>query len=644
VEQGLDLEARDLKLMSPLHIACMVGDAPIVKLLVEEARCEVLPRDDADRTPLHIAVSEGNTASALQLIDSSSNRGEDFQAIINYVDLSGRGSLHLAAASGQDCLLKGLCDRGADIDACDALGVSPLRLASGSGHLGCVQELLSAGATVNAQDIQRTAVFQGQTALQLAVENGHEEIAQLLLAHAAHVEARDMCGRSAFHIAAAMGQTSMLRLLIDSGAQINAADGDGSTPLRLAVENGHAETASVLVGAGAATDAKDHRGRTVIHWVAEVGIAKMVYILAAAGADINIEDGEGYVSPLHLAAAHGHEAACQALIDCGANVNARDVSRVTPLHTAVLNKRELVFRLLVAAGASVRDLDSAGATILHMASSVGHLAIAKLAIQAGTPVNVVDSKGCTALHYAAQNGHPLVLNFLCSNNAAVDTAMDVTAQAALHLAAANGHEPCVRALIKAGAYFFARDSNGLNVFLTAAKHGHIGILNFLLTAAGDQIKDLTDDAGRSALFWAVSEGHVDTCKELLALGSDLECRDKTGCSCLHIAVEHGHNKVVEFLLEAGVDPTVIDKQYAVAPLAIAAAVGNLRILQVLAPHVDVNAQDGRGRTALHWAAENGHLQCVEFLLSVGASKSIADDAQDQPKGVAKTQRITRLLL
>jgi len=104
----------------------------------------------------------------------------------------------------------------------------------------------------------------------------------------------------------------------------------------------------------------------------------MIHTLIDAGADCNVQDGEAYVTPLHLAATNGHEAACGALIQRGCNVNARDVSRNTPLHVSVANKRQLVFRLLLAAGASVRDLDASGSTILHLAASVGECQIAQV--------------------------------------------------------------------------------------------------------------------------------------------------------------------------------------------------------------------------------------------------------------------------
>ena len=44
---------------------------------------QIMPRDaeGSDQTPLHIAVSEGHIAAALQLIDSASNRGDDSQAV-----------------------------------------------------------------------------------------------------------------------------------------------------------------------------------------------------------------------------------------------------------------------------------------------------------------------------------------------------------------------------------------------------------------------------------------------------------------------------------------------------------------------------------------------------------------------------------
>jgi ankyrin repeat protein len=75
-------------------------------------------------------------------------------------------------------------------------------------------------------------------------------------------------------------------------------------------------------------------GATDLHAVAEGGHVAQVRALLDQGADPNARDAEGR-TPLHLAAANGHQATAEALLDGGADINARDADGHTPLDEAI---------------------------------------------------------------------------------------------------------------------------------------------------------------------------------------------------------------------------------------------------------------------------------------------------------------------
>lgn len=99
---------------------------------------------------------------------------------------SGRTPLHNAAAFGHDRVVAILLIAGADADATTLISVpsqtalisdvTPLHLAASYGQAAVVEELLAAGADVHARR------GDGTTALELAEENGHDEVIELLRA------------------------------------------------------------------------------------------------------------------------------------------------------------------------------------------------------------------------------------------------------------------------------------------------------------------------------------------------------------------------------------------------------------------------------------------------------------------------------
>ena len=86
----------------------------------------------------------------------------------------------------------------------------------------------------------------GGTPLYWAAVNGHKDVAELLLANKAAVNAKDNLGWTPLHYAAVMGQKNVMELLLASKAEVNAKDITGATPFHAAATLKHEDVAELL--------------------------------------------------------------------------------------------------------------------------------------------------------------------------------------------------------------------------------------------------------------------------------------------------------------------------------------------------------------------------------------------------------------
>ena len=157
---------------------------------------------------------------------------------------------------------------------------------------------------------------------------------------------------------------------------------------------------------------------TPLYLAAKHGHVEVITLLLAAGAHIYGNGGYFFETPLYAAIRGGHAEAVAVLIANGADGKGY-FGPSTPLHWAVgTSGRPAVVNALLAAGADVNVQDEDGATPLHWAVGTSdRLAVVNALLAAGADVNVQDEDGATPLHRAAGSGRPAVVNALLTAGA-----------------------------------------------------------------------------------------------------------------------------------------------------------------------------------------------------------------------------------
>jgi ankyrin repeat protein len=178
----------------------------------------------------------------------------------------------------------------------------------------------------------------GNTALILAVNSGHAEVAELLLAAGCEPDVYE---------AAAIGRTARVAEWLEGDAGLlDSYSPEGFTPLALAAHFGHAETVAFLINRGANLNAvARHETRvTPLHAALFGRQVEAARLLVERGADVNARrGGKGWPragwTALHYAAGYGFIDLIECLVERQADVSARDDAGRTALDVAIEEKQ-----------------------------------------------------------------------------------------------------------------------------------------------------------------------------------------------------------------------------------------------------------------------------------------------------------------
>ena len=245
-----------------------------------------------------------------------------------------------AAVAGSADAMAYLIEAGADVNAQNAFGTTALIMSIT--QPAKVKLLLDHGANVN------LASKQGRTALFVAaMSNPSADVVRLLVAKGADIRAKDAFRNTTLTAAAYGNDLDTIRLVVDAGVDVNAAGVTGITPLLGASYNGNVAAVRLLLGKGAKANTI---AQTPILFPAD----------SPKSGAVALTD----FTPLLAAAASAPADLIKALLDAGADINARDGRGMTPLMLAVAtnNQNPAVIRLLLERGADVTVQSKAAET------------------------------------------------------------------------------------------------------------------------------------------------------------------------------------------------------------------------------------------------------------------------------------------
>jgi ankyrin repeat protein/Leucine-rich repeat (LRR) protein len=302
---------------------------------------------------------------------------------------------------------------------------TPLTFACWKENWDVVEELVKAGADVNAQDgvsvmplcarsTHTISVFAVLRCVLMEIIALHEHVLLTLKSISEtfdctyasirpFADALSFClclqyGWTALMLASGRGHDEVVSLLIEFGANLEAVDKYFWTALMWASWQGHRSTILILLQSKANFDHVSENGSTSLHYAAAQGMVDAAEILIMNGARLEVVDNLGH-TPLLSACYHGRALVVSVLLEHHADMMAKDNNEATSLHFACLRGKIGVVEILLDRGADVNAVDNKGSSPLHMACACSELQIAALLIDRGADMELADVNGMKPIKF-----------------------------------------------------------------------------------------------------------------------------------------------------------------------------------------------------------------------------------------------------
>ena len=687
LERGADANAENNEGMTPLQIlsksyACDESEILNFAQLLLNNGAEVQRRDKDSETPLHLVIrrnwfrlagillkhgadtnvenNKGQTPFHTLLSQShirGSEKGKTLDlalllykngAEVNRRDEANQTLLHLAIRADQFRLAGILLEHGADANAENNEGMTPLQILSEryaddeseSEILNVAQLLLNNGAEVHRRDKD------SETPLHLVIRRNSfgfvSKFARILLEHGADANAKSVKGVTPLHILSPRyfedeHIVNLAQLLFDNGAEVNSPDNDNVTPLHLAINHNQFMLARLLLERGADANVENNEGKTPFHilsqsYIEDEGIVvNFALLLKNHGAEVDTRD-KANRTPLHLAIRRNRSMLVEILLENGADLNAENNEGMTPFQILVekntnddSNLLDLA-QVLLKHGAEVNRRNKDGQNPLHLAMRRNQSRLMEMLLEHGADANAKNNQGMFPLeilsdperYYQTSDEEDNIVDLaqlLLKHGAEVNRRCKAN-ETPLHRAIRRNRSRLAWILLENCADANAENNEGQTML-------HI-------LSECDSFRD---------------EGALKLLSLLLRKGADVNKRDRANETPLHLAMRRNRFMLVKTLLEHGADFNVQNNEgqtfFHMLSECYLWSEGRIRNLVpwLLNRGAEVNKQDNANETPLHLAIRRCRFKFTRTLLVYGADTNAENDKGQTPLHILLSQNL-----
>ncbi len=390
LEHGANAHTRNALGQTPLAGAALLGKAEVVSLLLAAGAPVTSDSSTCRGRCGRGALAQATLGGHLDIAKTLLANGAEIDPILG----DDRRLLHLAADRGNATAVGFLLDNGADPDT--RAGTTsccpketPLIAAARAGHPNVIQQLVKGGADLEAYDAE------GVTPLQWAAREGHHEVSRNLLTAKARADnpGRETNRSPPLLLATMAGHLETAKTLLEGGADPNTANRRGATPLIAAAYQGQLPLVQHLLSHRADPNIANRTGHTPLVYATVRAHPDVVRSLLEHRAKPNVTtqiEAFGDVTPLMLAAGRNHLEITRDLLRFGAQVDTvcdvKSFGVVTPLLLAAARGFAEIVEVLLANGADPSLTDDQGQTPHARALAAGHSDVATR-IQAAVSAN-----------------------------------------------------------------------------------------------------------------------------------------------------------------------------------------------------------------------------------------------------------------
>ena len=307
------------------------------------------------------------------------------------------------------------------------------------------------------------------------------------------------------------------------------------------------------------------------------------------------------------------------VLQAGADATMANLDGWRPIHVAAANGNIQLLTRLIEAGADVHVTGSTGRTCLHLAVANDDITMVRHLIEVcrASP-SVLSEESWTPLHAACASGACDAARYLLSIEALDSAEPDNLGWSPFLLACRNADGDTVRELLKRSTTKVVQTVGGWTPLHLAIYRKSLHVVDALL--ADERIDRVSETPTKKApIELAIEEWGNEGAAALLRDPYRRIDADATGPgreSQLSLACKAGSVDLVRTLVEGGADVNSMAQPLKLSPFLESAERGDLPILEILLPKANPEKTDRAGRTALHLAALNGHVEAVQAIAAI----------------------------